>query len=89
MLFCTMEDEDGMYEAVFFPEAYLKNAKIIAASPFLIIRGRLHFKDNNVSVIAKNAISVEAVKKIKMIQNEENIKAEFFSKTENLWSTVN
>ncbi|MBM3712993.1 MAG: hypothetical protein FJW56_06105, partial [Actinobacteria bacterium] len=89
MLFCTMEDEDSMYEAVFFPDSYLKNAKIIAASPFLIIRGRLHFKDNNVSVIAKDAISVEAVKKIKMIQNEENIKAEFFSKTENLWSTAN
>jgi DNA polymerase III alpha subunit len=84
-----MEDEDGMYEAVFFPDAYCKNAKIIAASPFLIIRGRLHFKDNNVSIIAKDAISVAAVKKIKRMRNEENIKAEFLSKTKNLWGTVN
>ena len=89
MMFCTMEDEDGMYEAVFFPDAYCKNAKIIAASPFLIIRGRLHFKDNNVSIIAKDAISVAAVKKIKRMRNEENIKAEFLSKTKNLWGTVN
>mgnify|MGYP005850171435 CR=1 FL=1 len=88
MMFCTMEDEDGMYEAVFFPDAYCRNIKIIAASLFLILRGRLHLKDNNVSIIVKDVISVEAVKKIKRIQNEENIKAELLSKTENLWSTV-
>ena len=71
MMFCTMEDEDGMYEAVFFSEAYRKNAKIITNYPFIIIKGRLHFKDNNVSVIAKDAVNIASLKKLEDLRKED------------------
>ena len=86
MMFCTMEDEDGMYEAVFFSEAYRKNAKIIANHPFIIIKGRLHFKDNNVSVIAKDAVNIASLKKLEDLRKVENIKAGFLSETESPWA---
>lgn len=86
MMFCTMEDEDGMYEAVFFSEAYRKNAKIIASHPFIIIKGRLHFKDNNVSVIAKDAVNIASLKKLEDLRKVENLKAGFFSETESPWA---
>ncbi|OQA23316.1 MAG: DNA polymerase III subunit alpha [Actinobacteria bacterium ADurb.Bin346] len=85
MMFCTIEDEDGMYEAVFFPESYRKNMKIIASSTFIIIEGRLHFRDNNVSVIASRAASIAMLKKCAALQKEESIKAVFISETENPW----
>ncbi|MBN1298200.1 MAG: DNA polymerase III subunit alpha, partial [Actinobacteria bacterium] len=34
MMFCTMEDQDGMYEAVFFPDKYDKYIKMISCSAF-------------------------------------------------------
>ncbi len=86
MMFCTMEDEDGMYEAVFFSEAYRKNAKIIANHPLIIIKGRLHFKDNNVSVIAKDAVNIASLKKLEDLRKAENIKAGFLSETESPWA---
>ncbi len=61
MLFCTMEDEDGMYETVFFPDSYRKNAGVVMNQPLIIIKGRLHFRDNNISVIAREAISISSV----------------------------
>ncbi len=79
MMFCTMEDEDGMYEAVFFSEAYKKNAKIIANHPFIIIKGRLHFKDNNVSVIAKDAVNIASLKKLEDLKKVENIRVGILS----------
>ncbi len=86
MMFCTMEDEDGMYEAVFFSEAYRKSAKIIANHPFIIIKGSLHFKDNNVSVIAKDVINIASLKKLEDLRKEENIRAGFLSGTEKPWA---
>ncbi|MBE3036656.1 MAG: hypothetical protein IMZ70_06225, partial [Candidatus Atribacteria bacterium] len=73
MLFCTMEDEDGMYEAVFFPGSYIKNAQTVMNNSFIIIRGRLHPKDNNVSLIARDAIS---------------LKQTLFKEKGNLWRTA-
>ncbi|MBE3138806.1 MAG: hypothetical protein IMZ63_03200, partial [Actinobacteria bacterium] len=73
MLFCTMEDEDGMYEAVFFPDSYIKNAQIVMNNSFIIIRGRLHPKDNNVSLIARDAMS---------------LKQTLFKEKGNLWRTA-
>jgi DNA polymerase-3 subunit alpha len=86
MMFCTMEDEDGMYEAVFFSEAYRKNAKIISNHPFIILRGRLHFKDNNVSVIAKDAVNIASLKKLEDLKKVEKIRAGFLSETESPWT---
>ena len=85
MMFCTIEDEDGMYEAVFFPEAYRNNIKTIMNNPFVIIKGRLHFRDNTVSVIAHDAISIGLLKKCAAARREDDIRAGFISGTENPW----
>jgi DNA polymerase-3 subunit alpha len=61
MLFCTLEDEDGMYETVFFPDSYRKNAGTVMNQPLIIIKGRLHFRDNNISVIAREAIGIASI----------------------------
>jgi DNA polymerase III subunit alpha len=86
MMFCTMEDEDGMYEAVFFSEAYRKSAKIISKHPFIIIKGRLHFKDNNISVVAKDAVNIASLRKLEDLRKVENIRAGFLSETESPWA---
>lgn len=94
MLFCTMEDEDGMYETVFFPNSYRKNARAAMNQPLIIIKGRLHFRDNNISVIAREAISIPSA----MSANADiNIKASSdplsslisLAEMENLWKTTN
>jgi DNA polymerase III alpha subunit len=85
MMFCTIEDEDGMYEAVFFPEAYRNNIKTVMNNPFIIIKGRLHFRDNTVSVIARDAISIDLLKKCTATRREDYIRAGFISGTENPW----
>jgi len=61
MLFCTMEDEDGMYETVFFPDSYRKNARAVMNQPLIIIKGRLHFRDNNISVVAREAVGISSI----------------------------
>ncbi len=40
MLLCIMEDEDGMYEIIFFPHAYKKNLKIIINHSAIMVRGQ-------------------------------------------------
>ncbi|MBU4450921.1 MAG: DNA polymerase III subunit alpha [Actinobacteria bacterium] len=77
MLFCTMEDEDGMYEAVFFPDSYIKNAQTVMNNSFIIIRGRLHSKDNNVSLIARDAISIKLLKNSHKQLLQSSIKTSF------------
>ncbi|MBM3706261.1 MAG: hypothetical protein FJW66_07045, partial [Actinobacteria bacterium] len=81
MMFCTMEDEDGMYEAVFFPESYKRNVKIIMSNPFIILRGRLHLKDNNVSLIVMDVYSIPELKKVERLRKEEKIKTELLAAT--------
>ncbi len=74
MLLCTMEDEGGMYEAVFFPDDYKKNYKIIMSHSALIIEGRLFLKDGEISVIGKNAISLADLKKTGDENKKDSIK---------------
>ncbi len=79
MMFCTMEDEDGMYEAVFFPDAYMRNARTLMTSSFIIINGRLHLKDNNVTVIAREAFSIQSIKKMIEEKKAETARIGFIS----------
>jgi DNA polymerase III subunit alpha len=85
MLFCTMEDEDGMYETVFFPDSYRKNAGAVMNQPLIIIKGRLHFRDNNISVIAREAISISSV----MPGISADVNTIISTGTNNLWKTAN
>jgi error-prone DNA polymerase len=50
LLFMTMEDETGIFQAVVFPDQLQENREIIAGSPGLVIDGILQKKDGTLSV---------------------------------------
>jgi DNA polymerase III alpha subunit len=79
MMFCTMEDEDGMFEAVFFPESYNRNARVIMNSSFILLKGRLHLKDNSVSLVVRDVYSMSELKKIENLKREEKVKTELLA----------
>ncbi|MBN1298142.1 MAG: hypothetical protein JW997_00485, partial [Actinobacteria bacterium] len=81
-----MEDQDGMYEAVFFPDKYDKYIKMISCSAFIIIKGRLYLKDNNVSLIANEAFSVSSFKKNEEFKKHEMLKEGFLAEIKNPWT---
>ncbi len=85
MLLCTMEDEDGMYESVFFPDAYKKNSKIVSSQSAVIIEGRICSKDGHISVIGKNAVSLADLKKIKSRTRKDSIKNNLLTKAGAAW----
>ncbi len=85
MLLCTMEDRDGMYEAVFFPDRCKKNLKVIMNHSALIIEGSLCLKDGEATVIGKNVISLSYLKKAKDRCRKESIKNNLFTKTRSVW----
>ena len=85
MLFCTLEDEDGMYESVFFPDAYRRNTRTIMNESVIIIEGRLHFKDENISVIGRNVISPLFLKKKKSDIKKADIKNDILARVSSIW----
>ncbi len=85
MLFCTLEDEDGMYESIFFPDAYRGNAGIIMNESVLVVEGRLHFKDENISVIGRTVISPLFLKKKKNDIKKTNIKNDLLARVKSIW----
>lgn len=74
MLFCTLEDESGMYESVFFPDIYKKNAKIIMNETPVVIKGRLYLKDEHISIVARDVISLISLKKLKRESRRDYVK---------------
>ena len=74
MLFCTLEDEGGMYESVFFPDIYRKNEKIIMNESPVVIKGRLYLKDEHVSIVARDVISLVSLKKLKRESRRDYVK---------------
>jgi len=73
-LMCTMEDEDGMYTAVFFSDVLKKNLKVIMNSSALIIEGRLSSGEGDTYVIGKKAVSLTDLKKAKIRTRKDIIK---------------
>jgi DNA polymerase III subunit alpha len=73
-LMCTMEDEDGMYTAVFFSDVLKKNLKAIMNSSALIIEGRLSPGEGDIYVIGRKAISLTDLKKAKIRTRKDIIK---------------
>jgi DNA polymerase III subunit alpha len=88
MLFCTMEDEDGMYEAVFFPGSYKKNAQTVMNNSFIIVKGRLYPKDNNVSFIVRDVTSLESLKSSHRQYFQSSIKQALFKEKGSLWKAA-
>lgn len=85
MLLCTMEDGDGMYESVFFPDVYKKNSKIIMNQSAIIIEGRLCFKDGEISIIGRNVISLIHLKKIKSRTRKDSVRNNLLTELKSAW----
>jgi DNA polymerase-3 subunit alpha len=85
MLLCTLEDEDGMYESVFFPDAYKKNLKTISGQSAVIIKGRIYCKDGHMAVIGKNSASLSGLKKIRSRARKDSIKNNLLAKAGAAW----
>ncbi len=85
MLMCTMEDRDGMYETVFFHDAFENSSKIIMNHSALVIEGRLCFKDGEISVIAKNVESLTDLKKTKSGIRRDVIKNILLKEAKPVW----
>ncbi len=81
MMFCTLEDEDGMYEAVFFPAVYKNNLSLITNNLFILLKGKLYLKDNYISLIVKNSYSISSIKDISEFKQHEDIKITILSNT--------
>ncbi|MBA7662380.1 DNA polymerase III subunit alpha [subsurface metagenome] len=85
MLLCTIEDGDGMYESVFFPDVYKKNSKIIMDQSAIIIEGRLCFKDGEISVIGRNVVSLIHFKKIKSRTRKDSVRNNLLTEVKSAW----
>lgn len=85
MLLCTMEDEDGMYEAIFFPDEYKKNLKILTNHSAIMVRGRIRLKDNEAFLVVSNAFSLELLKKTRSAARKNTIKNNLLAKAKSAW----
>ena len=85
MLFCTIEDRDGIFEAVFFPAFYQKYMKTLSECRVLIIRGVLKYRDGDVTVIGKEAIDPAVLKRLNLSYRKESIKQDILIESGQVW----
>jgi DNA polymerase-3 subunit alpha len=85
MLFCTIEDEDGIFEAVFFPAFYHKYRRVLSESKVLIIKGTLKYRDGDITVIGKEAIDPAALKRLNLSYRKESIKKDILIESGQVW----
>ncbi len=85
MLFCTLEDEGGMYEAVFFPSSYAQNKKEVLDCSELLIKGTINARDGNLMVIASRAWDLKNLKKAKQSIKNDIIKNKLVSEAAKIW----
>jgi DNA polymerase III subunit alpha len=85
IIFFTVEDSGGMYEAAVFAKQCLKNAgKILPGSPVLI-NGNLYYKNYDISVVAEKIISLTSLKKLKNKKSKEDAKSTLLAGAAPLW----
>ena len=87
MLFCTIEDRDGMSESVFFPESYIDNSNILTDRTTVIIEGRLHYKDGNITLIGSKAIDPFRLKKIGSELKKESLRQNILAEAGSVWKS--
>lgn len=88
MVLCTMEDEGGMYEAVFFSDDCKKNYKTIMNHSALIIEGRICSNDGDMSLIGMNAIAPADLKKTRDENKKNEIKNNLIAMAESKLSWI-
>ena len=87
MLFCTIEDRDGMFESVFFPESYMENSNMLADRTIVIIEGRLHYKDGNIALIGSKVIDPFRLKKASKKLKKENLRQNILAEAGSVWKS--
>lgn len=87
ILFLTLENWGGMYEAVIFTAECLKAAGKIAPGSPVLINGNLSFKNGDISTVAEKIISLSALKKSKNQKNREDARSNLLVKTAPLWKS--
>jgi len=87
MLFCTIEDRDGMFESVFFPESYMENSNMLADRTIVIIEGRLHYKDGDITLIGNKVIDPFRLKKMDNELKKENIRQGILAEAGPVWKS--
>ena len=87
MLFCTIEDRDGMFESVFFSEPYLENSNILMNRTIVIIAGKLHYKDGNITLIGSKVIDPFRLKKIGNELRKENVRQNILAEAGPVWES--
>jgi DNA polymerase-3 subunit alpha len=85
MLFCTIEDRDGIFEAVFFPAFYQKYEKILSSSRVLIIKGTLKCRDGDITLIGKEAVDPVILKRLKLSYRKESLKKDILMESGPVW----
>ncbi|MBN2073239.1 MAG: DNA polymerase III subunit alpha [Actinobacteria bacterium] len=87
IIFCTLEDRSGMFEVVFFPTSCSGNPGILMCEKMVMVEGRLHYKDKNISVAGKKAFSLPAMKRENIRKTGLIIKKEILTGTRQVWET--
>ena len=85
MLFCTIEDRDGMFESVFFPESYIENSNILTDRTIVIIEGKLHYRDGNIALIGSKVIDPFRLKRLDSEIKKENLRQNILAEAGPVW----
>ncbi|MGM0367949.1 MAG: DNA polymerase III subunit alpha [Actinomycetota bacterium] len=85
MAFCTLEDRHGMYETVFFPGPYKDNKNIIIQGSPILVKGKLHYRDSNISLIVNKAVGLETLKRVRGQKKSDLIKNQLLKEMMPLW----
>jgi hypothetical protein len=74
-----------MFESVFFPGSYLENSNILTNRTIVIVAGRLHYKDGDITLIGDKAIDLFHLKKISSDFKKENLKQGILAEAGPVW----
>jgi DNA polymerase III subunit alpha len=85
MLFCTVEDRDGIFEAVFFPAFYQKYIKTLSESRAVIIKGSLKYRDGDITLTGKEAIDLLSLKRMNQRCRKETLKRDILMESVPIW----
>jgi DNA polymerase III subunit alpha len=87
MLFCTMEDIDGIFESVFFPPVYSKYFKTLTESTAMIVRGNPEQRDGDITITGREAIDLALLKKIKRSCRNQALRYNILAGSEPVWKS--
>jgi len=85
IIFLTVEDSGGMYEAAVFTKQCLKNTERILPGSPVLIAGNLSYKNGDITVVAQKIMSLAALKKIKNKKIKEYEKSMILAEVAPLW----